>query len=270
MGGGRRQEPGRAGLRAGGRTADAALLSRRRGELRHRPRCRTPEAVAVAQSSGEVWVADSSNHRLSKFTPSGELLLTVGGFTNPNALAFDSTGKLWVADEEEVKQVGPEGEALGEVTLSGIAHIYDLAAEASGGFYAVRTGSDHNPPYGGGSAGEEGVHRYDSSGTELPEVDVAPHGPGSYFKAIALDSGGDLYVAERPAVGDAAVIRELNASGELASSSAPGRSPVEKARGGSRSTKVPKNLEKYAPRPYMWAFSTATPCRPSRSPPPAR
>lgn len=63
-----------------------------------------PEAAAV-DSSGNIYVADKSNHRIQKFNSSGVFLLTWGGsgsgngqFNNPEGIAVDSSNYVYVAD----------------------------------------------------------------------------------------------------------------------------------------------------------------------------
>src|SRR5207245_1664567 len=77
-----------------------------------------PQGIAI-DSSGNLWVADSSNHRVLMF-PKGEaativigqstFTTNVGGTTTttffvPSALAFDSSGNLWVADQNNNRVV---------------------------------------------------------------------------------------------------------------------------------------------------------------------
>ena len=63
-----------------------------------------PRGISVDQS-GNIWVADFNNARITKFDPSGNFLLTIGaGGTGPGQLNgpgdvdVDSTGNIWVAD----------------------------------------------------------------------------------------------------------------------------------------------------------------------------
>jgi tetratricopeptide (TPR) repeat protein/sugar lactone lactonase YvrE len=63
-----------------------------------------PEAVTV-DSSGNIYVADKSNHRIQKFNSSGGFLAAWGGygsgngqFNNPEGIAVDSSNNVYVAD----------------------------------------------------------------------------------------------------------------------------------------------------------------------------
>lgn len=56
-------------------------------------------------ATGNLWVADTRNHRLQKFDPNGNLLAAVGifgsgngQFLTPSAIAFDRTGAYYVAE----------------------------------------------------------------------------------------------------------------------------------------------------------------------------
>jgi hypothetical protein len=63
-----------------------------------------PYGIAV-DSAGNIWVADTKNHRIQKFDSSGNFLLKFGAngsgdtqFRQPNALAIDSFDNVWIAD----------------------------------------------------------------------------------------------------------------------------------------------------------------------------
>lgn len=65
-----------------------------------------PRGLAV-DAEGNIWVADTDNHRLQKFNRDGQHLLTVGGngegdapdkFKSPTGLAFNAAGELLVCD----------------------------------------------------------------------------------------------------------------------------------------------------------------------------
>ena len=51
-------------------------------------------------SQGNFYVSEVANHRIQRFSPSGEFLGEVapGTLSNPHGLAFDSTGAFYVAD----------------------------------------------------------------------------------------------------------------------------------------------------------------------------
>ncbi|MEK7353203.1 MAG: hypothetical protein AABZ77_01690, partial [Chloroflexota bacterium] len=64
----------------------------------------SPLGVAV-DSAGNVYVADSGNHRIQKFTSSGQFITKWGAsgsldgqFNSPNGVAVDSAGNVYVAD----------------------------------------------------------------------------------------------------------------------------------------------------------------------------
>jgi DNA-binding beta-propeller fold protein YncE len=77
---------------------------------------------------GNVYVADTANGRVEKFSADGQYLSTLGGpgrgpgrFLTPKAVATDSAGDVYVADEAEpfpgfggvrIQKFGPGGEFL--------------------------------------------------------------------------------------------------------------------------------------------------------------
>jgi NHL repeat len=60
----------------------------------------SPQGVAVQQSSGNVYVVDSGNARVEKFSPSGSFISAFGQgrLSSPRGIATDNLGKVYVSD----------------------------------------------------------------------------------------------------------------------------------------------------------------------------
>ena len=91
-------------------------------------------------SDGSLWVADSQNNRVQKFSPSGEHLLSFGTlgsgngqFKRPTDIAIDSKGNLWVADtlNGRIQQFDDEGNFLKAVEAN-IDEPRGIATDAYG------------------------------------------------------------------------------------------------------------------------------------------
>jgi sugar lactone lactonase YvrE len=124
-----------------------------------------PSGVAV-DVTGNIYVADSENHRIRKITPGGTVSTLAGSgtagsaegvgtaaqFKSPRAVAVDATGNVFVADglNHKIRKITPAGEVS---TLAG------------SGAYGFADGDGINAKF--------------------------------YFpKGIALDASGNLYVAD--------------------------------------------------------------------------
>jgi len=142
-----------------------------------------PQAVAVEQSSGEVYVAEPGMSRVSKFTPDGHLIYMLGRevdktsgadictaadleaedecgsglagagpgeFIYPTSLALDSAGRLWVGDSERLKYIesdGTPGPGASEIELSGEGVTGSLAIDpTSGALFIARSAEDERQP----------------------------------------------------------------------------------------------------------------------------
>lgn len=117
-------------------------------------------------------------------------------------LAVDGSGNLWVGDQNRVQKFAPDGTYLATVALAGHGNTNALAVNSAGTKIYVISAA---------AAYKTSVRVYDTAtGIQLgsPIDDVA----GEY-KTIALDSSENLFVADRPAGGDA-VFREFNPAGE--------------------------------------------------------
>lgn len=116
----------------------------------------SPCGMAVS-ASGDVYVADRLNHRIRKITPSG-LTSTFAGsgeagflddtstaaqFENPNGLAFDSAGNLYVADEANhcIRKITPAG-VVSTFAGSGIAGFANGSSAAARFLYPTAVAVD--------------------------------------------------------------------------------------------------------------------------------
>jgi sugar lactone lactonase YvrE len=81
-----------------------------------------PIGLAVA-ADGQIVMSDPDNHRVLRFSPSGEFLASLGsgkrdsgdyGFNTPGAVALDDEGNLYVLDmlNSSVKKYSPDGQFL--------------------------------------------------------------------------------------------------------------------------------------------------------------
>jgi DNA-binding beta-propeller fold protein YncE len=70
-----------------------------------------PRAVAV-DSAGNIYVADTNNGRVQKFSPNGTFVTQIGPFEPPNGVAIDRAGNIYVAEigsKHRVQKLGPDG-----------------------------------------------------------------------------------------------------------------------------------------------------------------
>ncbi len=169
-----------------------------------------PLGMAV-DGSGNVYVADSSNHIIRMVTPAG-VVTTIGGtagFYNPQGVAVDGSGNVYVADtgNHTIRKVTPAGVVT---TLAGLTDSFGsrdgtgggarfkspagVAVDGSGNVYVADTGN-HTlrmvTPDGvvttvAGLAGSSGS----SDGTGSAAGFRNPTG-------VAVDGGGNVYVADQ-------------------------------------------------------------------------
>jgi len=174
-----------------------------------------PEAVAVDQSSGDVYVADLTNRRVTKFSSSGEFLFMVGKgvnqgggtpsspgnlctvqhlangdicgigtsgtaageFDRPSSLAIDAAGNVWVGDTDRLQELNPNGTFASEVALAGAGVTRSLALDSAGNFYVK---SQELP----------GIRKLQAgTGTLLETLAV-----GVQTRTVTLDAADNVYV----------------------------------------------------------------------------
>jgi hypothetical protein len=128
----------------------------------------TPTAIAVdnseGPSKGDVYVGDSENHRVEKFTSAGTYISSLsagssGEFGSVIGVADDTRGNVWVCDvNAEVYEFKENGSQIQQWS-TGYGVNPGLAVDATGNVYAVR--------------GFPVIEKFSSSGLDRGEFDPA-------------------------------------------------------------------------------------------------
>ncbi|HTZ87257.1 MAG TPA: hypothetical protein VMB05_11380 [Solirubrobacteraceae bacterium] len=171
-----------------------------------------PEGIAVdndplSSSLGDVYVVDTRNHRVQKFSPSGAFELMFGRNVHAGGgdvcrvgesctageagegpgqfegragvIATTSTGSVVVGDVERLEVFDSEGMLEREVSLPGAGKVAALAVDEAGNFYVV-------------AEGFPGVHEFTTLGAEVGE----PRDAGGVPGAITTGPAGELFVVD--------------------------------------------------------------------------
>jgi uncharacterized delta-60 repeat protein len=163
------------------------------GELRN------PTGIAI-DSSGDIYVADSENNRIQKFTSDGTFLAKWGTygtgdgeFFKPAGIAVDGSGDIYVTDmgNHRVQKFTSDGTFLAKWGTygTGDGEFNDprgIAVDSSGDIYVADTGNDR-------------IQKFTSDGTFLAKWGSSGtlDGEFGYPEGIAIDSSGYIYVVER-------------------------------------------------------------------------
>jgi DNA-binding beta-propeller fold protein YncE/subtilisin family serine protease len=158
-----------------------------------------PQGAAV-DAEGNVWVADSENHRVQKFNSKGEYVAQFGtkGIGNgqldtPSDIAITSSGDLWVLDKgnDRVQKFNSKGEYLTKFGSSGTGNgqfqdPWGIAIAPSGSIWV----SDNQTSR---------IQEFNSSGTFVRSVGSSGEGNGQFKGAmgIAVDSSNNVWVVDR-------------------------------------------------------------------------
>lgn len=135
----------------------------------------TPLGMAVAPS-GDVFIADSNNHRVQRYTADGEYR---GGFghlgrgpgqlNRPSGIAVDESGQLYVSDSwnHRVLRMAPEGgEVQADFSAGGLYAPFGLVTDG-GELFVANTGLAN-------------VVRFGADGQVLATWGERGHGPGQF------------------------------------------------------------------------------------------
>lgn len=190
--------------------------------------------VAVDPTSHDIYASDWIFHRVQKFSPTGEFILMFGKEVNKTAvaehkseaeqnvctaashdicgagavtaghggfntektfaslpIAIDSAGHVWVADSGRAQEFSAQGAFLTEVAFSGTGErvVQSFAVDGSGNLYVI---------YNTGTAKEQGVRKFDSTGApaEFSSVGNNALDASGHPQSLTLAAPGRLLVSD--------------------------------------------------------------------------
>ena len=165
-----------------------------------------PRGVAL-DGSGNLYIADSSNHRIRKVDTAGNITTVAGTGTSgssgdggaataaqlssPQGVALDGSGNLYIADRSNHR--------IRKVNSSGI--ITTVAGTGTAGFSgdgAAATAAQLSSPSGVALDGSGNLYIADHLNGRIRKVDssgvISTVAQGVYPRNVALDGSGNLYI----------------------------------------------------------------------------
>ena len=147
----------------------------------------------VLDSSENLLVIDSSNHRVQKFDSSGNFISKITGFfTFPQGIGLDSSDNIYVADtaNNRVQKLNSTGSLEVSFGSFGTADGFfksprDVAVDSSGNPYVVDTNNGR-------------IQKFNSTGGFLSKFGLTGSAGGQFSlsEKVVLDSSGKIYVAD--------------------------------------------------------------------------
>ena len=152
----------------------------------------SPVSVA-ADSSGNLYVTESTNNRVQKFTSDGVYLTQWGSLSIPFGIAVDSSDNVYVAEYNgsRITKFTSNGIYLTQWGTYGTGNGQfvgpnDVAVDSNGYVYVV---DRHN----------NRIQKFDSNGTYLAQWGSSGNGNGQFSEpwGLAVDGSNNVYVADR-------------------------------------------------------------------------
>lgn len=149
-----------------------------------------PQGVAL-DSTGDVFVGDTSNNRVLEDTPSAsgyvQSVPFSSGLNNPRGVAVDAAGDVFIADAYNSRVLEETPNGMGGYTqstvFSGSSGVYPsgVAVDASGDVFIADGDIYKETPNGSGG---------------YTQTDVISGGFSGFFFQMAVDGPGDLFIAD--------------------------------------------------------------------------
>ena len=185
-----------------------------------------PEGIAI-DAAGNLYVADTGNHRIRKITPQGEVSTFAGSgkvgfdekggfvdgpgkvaqFRSPTRIMIDAAGNLYVVEDFNLRVISPKG-VVSTPSFNG-----DIALGYGSGVVMDKVGNLY-------VADETSILKITPKGEVITLAGSAKSGFSDGFgsaakfnspRGIAIDATGNLYVADR----DNNRIRKITPSGDV-------------------------------------------------------
>jgi streptogramin lyase len=151
-----------------------------------------PHGVAV-DTAGNVYVADTGNGRIEKFTGTGTFITkwnSGGTLLNPWGIDVSRDGYVYVSDmsNNRIQKFTTTGTWLANWTPAGSDNLsspYGLCVDAWGNVYVADSGNSF-------------IHKYDGNGNQLAKWGGLGTADGQlqYPYDVAADASGNIYVAD--------------------------------------------------------------------------
>ena len=154
----------------------------------------SPSSVSV-DAAGNLYVADTGNHRVRKVTPAGSILPVGGtGLVSPAYALADALGNVYIADEGNGQILKMTAAGVLTSVVTGLQSPRGLALDRAGNLYFTE-------------AGAQRVRRL------TPGGDVTSLGDGVWSnpRGVAASDTGDVFVADAGLEG----ILRVDASGRI-------------------------------------------------------
>jgi hypothetical protein len=164
------------------------------------------QAMAI-DAFGDVWVANSTYggpYSVTELSNNGYLLsgahgYSVGTMTNPNGIAIDTMGNVWVSGTGQIVKLSSSGSLLSPTngfTGGGLNMPTGIAVDGQGNAWVPDQGSSS-------------VIKLDTNGNILSGASGFSTGAADYPQGVGIDVAGDVWVGN----GVAQTVTEFNSTG---------------------------------------------------------
>jgi len=145
-----------------------------------------PRGIAI-DSAGNMFVADTDNGRIEKFSQNGTFVTSIGPFEAPSGIAIDRAGNIYVAEvgsKHRIQKLGPDGTFIAQ-WAPGLYGPRKITIGPDDSIYVVDSGDNR-------------IVKFSLAGQVLASWGSAGTGDGQFrgVSSVAVDPTNKVYVAD--------------------------------------------------------------------------
>ena len=165
----------------------------------------TDSSTVALDSSDNIYVLDSSDHKIYKTNKDGSTTTLENGVISPCGIALDSRNNIYIVDagDAKIKKFNSDGIPSGNpIGLDNVYSIYEVAVDSIGNIYAKCFTND----------AKYVINKFNSDGTFIATIISGDNNSNDMH--VAVDSSNNVYISKHDTDNNKNIIYKMKTNGQ--------------------------------------------------------